>query len=525
MEVLWNRKFDAIVVGSGNGGLATATQLAQLGKKVLMLEKHNIVGGFSTSFVRGRFEFEASLHELCDMGSKENPGGIRQIFESLDVEVDWRRIDEAYRVIIPSEGLDASLPFGLDSYCDAVEHYVPGSRPFVEKFIQLCEEVTLTFDYIAKAKGVIDRKVLLNKFPNFVKTNAYSLDDVLNALKMPKKARDIISGYWCYIGLPTSRINFTLFAAMFYKFLITEAYIPKMRSTEFALALEARFRELGGVVELNTEVMKILVENGAIVGVETKAGERIAASQVFCCASPTQTFSKLIYPKEEVPKEALKWCNARTLASSGFVVWIGLNKSKEELGLHNYSYFIYETSDTDKLYRSFYDLDNPIVQATVCLNHVIPDCSPEGTTIMSFTILHRPEAWKHITPEQYFKKKNEIAMKLIDNFERATGIKIKENIEEIDISAAPTYAHYTNAYQGVIYGYETDSWDSVVPRILNRAEEKYINGLYFTSGWGVRTLGFSSALSCGIFEALQSTAATKQEQDSLIPEATVKGGR
>ena len=523
MNNTWNRRFDVIVVGSGKDGLAAATQLALIGNRVLMLEKHNIVGGFSTSFVRGRFEFEASLHELCDLGSEECPGGIWEIFESLGVEVDWRRIDEAYRIIIPSENVDVALPFGFTEYCDAIEKAVPGCKSYVEKFIRLCEEITLTFDYIAKAKGIIDKKLLLSKYPNFVKTNAYTLEDVLNALKMPKKAKDIISGHWCYIGLPTSRINFTLFGAMFYKFLTTKAYIPKMRSTEFALALESRFRELGGMVELNSEVVQIFVENGAVIGVETKSGEQIAANQVFCCASPTQTFSKLIYPKEEIPKNALKWCNARRLASSGFVVWIGLNKSKEELGLHNYSYFIYETSDTDKLYNSFYDLDAPMVQATVCLNHVIPDCSPNGTTIMSFTILHGPEAWKDITPEQYFKKKNEIAIKLIDNFEKGTGIKIKEFIEEIDISAAPTYAHYTNAYQGVIYGYETDSWDSVVPRILNRDEEKFINGLFFTSGWGVRTLGFSSALSCGQFEALRCLAASKQQDE--IESVNVKGGQ
>ena len=38
-----------------------------------VLEKHNIPGGFATSFVRGRFEFEASLHEFNGIGTIENP--------------------------------------------------------------------------------------------------------------------------------------------------------------------------------------------------------------------------------------------------------------------------------------------------------------------------------------------------------------------------------------------------------------------------------------------------------------------
>ena len=65
------------------------------------MEKHNLPGGFATSFRRGRFEFEASLHELNDFGTAEDPGDVRDLFDSLGVtdKIEWLQIPEAYRVI------------------------------------------------------------------------------------------------------------------------------------------------------------------------------------------------------------------------------------------------------------------------------------------------------------------------------------------------------------------------------------------------------------------------------------------
>ena len=133
-------KYDAVVIGGGNGGLVAAIRLLQGGAKTLLVEKHNLPGGFATSFRRGRFEFEASLHELNDFGTADNAGDVRALFDSLGVtdKIDWVEIPEAYRVIVKSENLDATMPFGVENFINAMEKYVPGSRPSMEKFFQLC---------------------------------------------------------------------------------------------------------------------------------------------------------------------------------------------------------------------------------------------------------------------------------------------------------------------------------------------------------------------------------------------------
>ena len=79
------KKCDAIVIGAGLGGLSAATMLARNGLGVLLLERHNVPGGYATSFVRGRYEFEVALHELSGIGPPERPASLYRYLDYLGV--------------------------------------------------------------------------------------------------------------------------------------------------------------------------------------------------------------------------------------------------------------------------------------------------------------------------------------------------------------------------------------------------------------------------------------------------------
>ena len=132
--------YDCVVIGSGNGGLAAAAQLAAKGVKVLLLEQHNVPGGFASSFVRGRFEFETAMHMIADMGPPTDRGGVRTFLEDdLGVHLDWVEIPEAFRMIVtdPGEELDVTMRYGVKDYIDTIEESV---KKMVESKVKEVED-------------------------------------------------------------------------------------------------------------------------------------------------------------------------------------------------------------------------------------------------------------------------------------------------------------------------------------------------------------------------------------------------
>ena len=506
------KQYDAVVIGAGNGGLVAAIRLLQGGARVLLVEKHNLPGGFATSFRRGRFEFEASLHELNDFGTADNAGDVRVLFDELGVtdKIEWLQIPEAYRVISRAEKIDATLPFGVEAFIAEMERQVPGSRPSMVKFFDLAEEIRLAQAYSSSVNGKTDSKIMVGTYGNFVRSGSYSVNEVLRALHMPKRAVDILNAYWCYLGAHCDDLSFVHYASMVNRYIRRGASMPKSRSHEISLAMVERIRELGGEVWMNTEAVRILTDekDGGVVGVVLDSGETVPTRHVVANCAPHVVYGRMM---ERVPAEEIKATNARKFAGRGFTMFLGLNRSADELGISNHNYFLYDTMDTVRQYDLMRTIRSNDVQATVCLNRADPECSPEGTCMMYFTTLYMEDDWAHIKPEDYFRTKQYVADKMIDRFEADTGARIRDHIEEVSVATPMTYARYCGHPQGVIYGYESQYWDGLMPRLLMMQEDHKIRGLRFAGGYAMRLSGYSSAYFSGDISGRQTVGDLKKE--------------
>ena len=507
-------KFDAVVIGAGNGGLAAACRLAKAGKKTLLIEQHNLPGGVASSFRRGRFEFETALHELCEFGSAENPGGCRQtIVDEFGLDINWYMVPDNFRVITTARDgspIDATLPCGRENFINKMEEYVPGCRESVEKFFDLGTETLAAGKYMTASGGHPDSKLMQEKYPNFLRTAAYPVNRVQKALKMPDKAQDIMNTYWGYLGVDADHLSFMQYVNMVCLYVNHGAWIPEKTSNQLTTGLLERFRAMGGTAWFNCRAEEILFdEEEHVNGLRTTAGT-VDTRYIICNANPSMVYANMV-PQSIVPDRERKLAAARRYSARMFVVYMGLNKSAEELGLKDYSYFLPQSADSVKEYESLKRIETNKYNIALCYNVVNPKASPEGTCIVSLTTTYMEDCWSQIDPKDYVKTKNKVASDMIDWFEEKTGIIIRPYIEEFEVATPWTFCRYASVPQGAAYGYELRDWDNMMPRMMMMREEYPIKGLRFCGAASIRGDGFNSAIFSGDMMGKLTLAQMKEE--------------
>ncbi|MBM4314851.1 MAG: FAD-dependent oxidoreductase, partial [Deltaproteobacteria bacterium] len=192
--------YDVIVIGAGNAGLTAAATLARKGARVLMLERHNIPGGCATSFCRGRFEFEVSLHQLSGMGTPAFPGPLQGLLQGLGVldKLEFVRMEDLYRVIVPGR-LDLVLPADKGGVIGALQGRFPAERENISRFFDL---VYRFFSEVISAFYMKDPEVTPEKYPLYFKYAFRDAQSVLDAHFTDPLLKLAVGIYWCYMGLP-----------------------------------------------------------------------------------------------------------------------------------------------------------------------------------------------------------------------------------------------------------------------------------------------------------------------------------
>ena len=486
------QKYDVVVIGAGLGGLSAATMLAHSGLQVLLLERHNVPGGYATSFVRGDYEFEVALHELSGIGPPGERGSVFRYLEYLGMadRVEFTLTKNLYRSVFPD--LDLTLPTGREAFEDTLIDAFPHEAKGIARFLNRIFSFGRDFSRINRARGKVNRVTMPLRYRHFFRYLPTTWGQVLNRDVGDPAARAVLSQYWGYVGLPPSEISFVYFASTLAAYVRRGAAFPKGRSQALSNAFLSRFFELGGQARLNCGVRKILTSDGRVQGVVTEQDQAVYADVIVANADPITVCREML---EEQPstKRFLARLQSSDVAASTVNVYLGVRRPHTALGLDEHEIFVNADYDLDRHAWGMHQLAPPEAIAVTCYNVVYPDISPPGTSIVTLTALMYGEPWVAVLPHDYVATKNRIADEMIRLAEKvAPGLR--QYTEVVEVSTPVTNMRYAGTVGGSIYGFSQPPRDNMVWRMGRKGP---VDGLYFVGAWTQPGGGFEPAIMSG----------------------------
>ena len=481
-------KYDYIIVGAGIGGLSAGLNLAFNNKKVLILEKNSLPGGYVTTFKRGRFEFDASLYDLFDYGNEEHIGSLQRLFHKFDLQIETLPIPYNIKIKSIDDKIEEVLKGEIDDWILRLEELYRGSMSTFRSLLPILKEIHEALVAIKKGRTNIDKN-----YPNFIKYMDKNAYDGLVDLNIPAGAIDMLGYLWVEIGSPLNKLNFIDFAECLYKYIFKRPVALAKKNTDFILTLVKRYQELGGKIYYRSKVVEIRDHEGK-KEVLLEDGTTYQTEEVICDLSERYVYKDLI--KEDHPLANQKE-NARTLSASGLTVYLGLNKSYQDLKLYNYRYYEFQNLNSVKNIKSMKKLMHHTIEAVVP-NIVNENASPKNTTILVLKTIYFGDVWNSINKENYYKMKEEVANQLIEEFETSFKVDIKEYIEQIEIATPFTFARYTNNINGSLFGPMRLGYDNSIHRLLTFEEEK-VPQLSFVGGSSIFGSGVDNAFYSGYY--------------------------
>jgi all-trans-retinol 13,14-reductase len=272
-------RFDAIVIGSGIGGLACACALSRSGYKALVLERHFAAGGLTQTFSRSGFTWAVGVHYLGDMGEG---GTARQVLDWLsDGAIRFASAGPVYDTAHLPGGFELQFARPQAALVAELKERFPGSVTEIDAFFAALEAAERAGHamYAQRAMPALLGKIFgFWQGPQIEKSWGRTTEVVLNEIITDPRLRAVLATQRGDYGPDPSESSFGMHATVMRHYM-NGAYYPVGGADAFAAGLVPVIEKGGGEVRTRAPVVAILVEHDAVAGVRLKNGTESGASR------------------------------------------------------------------------------------------------------------------------------------------------------------------------------------------------------------------------------------------------------
>jgi prolycopene isomerase len=463
---------------------------------VIVVEQHAIPGGYATSFERGDFTFEVSLH-----GTSINNNAPARMLKDLGVleKLQLIELPEVYHVKKP--GLDITFPQrNPEALIRLLTQHFPAEKEGIRGVIQEMVSISEEAEKLHLKKGKFFKLLFPIQYRKMWNVRKKTLADLLNDYVKDPALQGVLAGQWSYYGLPPSKLSGFYYAVALGEYLKNGSYYIKPRSQELSNVLVKTIETSGGKILYGTLAQKILVKDGAVNGVVISGDKILPARAVVSNASALSTFRELL-PREVVPADYLKKLGEYRPSISTFIVWLGLNRELRGR-IKSYSVAVSSGGGPEANYESCLrgEVDKGAFGVTI-YDNLFEDYSKPGTSNLMLLFLCGYEPWRKFEADYkagrkkaYNEEKKRWTDILIRRVEKEVIPGLSSMIEVKESATPLTNWYFTRNTEGAIYGFEQAMNNAFMNRIGNRTP---IKGLYLASAWGNPGGGYGGVLRAG----------------------------
>lgn len=496
--------FDAIVVGSGIGGLACACALTRSGLKVLVLEKHSTTGGLTQTFRRKGFTWAVGLHYLGDMGAGR-PG--RQMIDWLSGgTIDFAPSGPVYETVHLPGGFEFQFARPQAALVAELKERFPASRVEIDAFFVAIEEAEAAGRGIFEQRAMptlIGKTLRLLRRSDIDKWWGRTTDVVLRELIGDAKLRAVLAAQRGDYGPDPRESSFGLHATVMRHYM-NGAYFPVGGAGAFAENLVPVIEHGGGEVRTRASVAEIVIENDMVAGVRLIDGAFEHCPCVFSDIGARNTITKLLPPSLQESEWAREIMALRPSACH-IGMYLGFDRDISGRGATSSNHWFYESLDiADGLWRDpVHRLSAPALYVAFPSlkqgNLNLPDDKPTAE-LVTFTDWEFFKRWEGSElgkrPADYLALKDTISGLLMTQFARHFPA-LAPLVVHTELSTPLSSVAFTAAEHGGVYGLEASP-----RRFLSSAlrAKTPVTGLYLT-GQDVATAGIMGAMTGGVLSA------------------------